>query len=62
MASVTAEVLLYFGVGSDNLKFVQAVDTLRFIHEIDDSNVIIEILSPAFWLGHEAGLEDAEDL
>jgi len=62
MASVTAEVLMHFGAGDDDWDLVQAIDTLRFDLEIENSEAIIKILEPVFWYGHGVGMKDAEDL
>ena len=58
MASVTAEVLLYFG--TDNKKFREAVDALRFDGE-DERSVqeIIDLLSPIYRAGYDEGWDDA---
>lgn len=57
MASVTAEVLLWFGTDDEQLK--ESVDILRFGYNIEDSEAIIQILSPAFRAGYAQGCEDS---
>lgn len=53
MASVTAEVLLYFG--SDDKSLKESIEKLRFGYGIEDSRAIIDILTPAWRLGVEDG-------
>lgn len=56
MASVTAEVLLYFS--TDDPEFRDTVDAIRFGQEIDDSITIIRMLRPVFNVGYDQGYAD----
>lgn len=60
MASVTAEVLLYFG--TDDPKFRKTVDTLRFITTPQmDAREIIELLSPVYREAYDDGFDQCND-
>lgn len=61
MASTTAEVLLYFG--SDDPKFVKAVDALRFSAEPPlETAEIVKILQPIWSVAYDRGYEDGLDV
>lgn len=59
MASVTAEVLLYFG--TDDPEFRDTVDAIRFGQEIDNSVTIIKLLRPVWGVAYDKGYEDGVD-
>lgn len=58
MASVTAEVLLYFG--TDDPGFRRAVDRIRFELGVDNSQGIINLLTPIYDNGYNLGYSDAK--
>lgn len=57
MASVTAEVLLYFGTDSEDFK--GAVDKIRFSQDPPlETREIIELIRPIYWQGYSDAKED----
>lgn len=57
MASVTAEVMLYFG--TDDPEFRSTINALRFITTPQmDTREIIELLKPVYWRGYYEGEAD----
>lgn len=61
MASVTAEVLLHFGLSldsDDGRNVSDSVNELRFKYGIEDSRIIIDLITSAYWAGYAHAVEE----